>query len=216
MLDKWEIIYKNKEQLNMYPYTEVVSFFIQNYKNHNIIAPKALDVGCGSGVHSAFLADFGFEVKAIDHSEYGIKNAKNLFPNKNIEYITSSFKNFTSNYKFDFVLDRLSTSHTNYNETKSFYKKIIKNLNDKAKILWFGFSDDNSGKLLGEKNSEGGWQNFRSGIFQELGQVEFFTIEDVKKIFKDFTIQNIEYNSKINMLTKNNHSYWKVEVVYEK
>src|SRR5210317_2577677 len=37
---------------------------------------KILDVGCGSGSHSLFLQDKGFDVKAIDISEGAIEVAK--------------------------------------------------------------------------------------------------------------------------------------------
>ena len=53
----------------------------------------ALDIGCGPGRHSIFLSKLGFNVKALDLSEYAIKTlestAKEL--NLNIETEKSYF-----------------------------------------------------------------------------------------------------------------------------
>jgi len=59
-----------------YPHEKVIQFCFRNYKSHERAGVKALDLGCGSGVHSVFLASEGFVVTAVDSSEVGVLNTK--------------------------------------------------------------------------------------------------------------------------------------------
>ena len=75
-MKNWNNIYSRKEQLNQYPFTDIISFCMKNFKIGNKKVMYALDVGTGSGVHSYFLTKFGFKVHGIDGSKYAINYAK--------------------------------------------------------------------------------------------------------------------------------------------
>jgi len=59
-----------------YPHEKVVQFCFRNYPQDQRGNVRALDLGCGSGVHVVFLAAEGFKTTGTDISEVGIANAK--------------------------------------------------------------------------------------------------------------------------------------------
>jgi len=59
-----------------YPHEKVVQFCFRNYPLAQRAAIRALDLGCGSGVHVAFLAREGFPVTGVDISAVGIANTR--------------------------------------------------------------------------------------------------------------------------------------------
>ena len=71
LTDDW-----NRKGGPKYPHEKVVQFCFRNYSpgiRNNI---RALDLGCGSGVHTVFLATEGFQVTGTDISEVGIANTR--------------------------------------------------------------------------------------------------------------------------------------------
>lgn len=56
-----------------YPRDEVVRFFFRRFKDKEARAKtRVLDLGCGGGVHTEFLAENGFETMACDISPKGV------------------------------------------------------------------------------------------------------------------------------------------------
>jgi cyclopropane fatty-acyl-phospholipid synthase-like methyltransferase len=59
-----------------YPHEKVVQFCFRNFRPDQRPCVRALDVGCGSGVHVVFLASEGFQTTGVDISAVGISNAQ--------------------------------------------------------------------------------------------------------------------------------------------
>lgn len=59
-----------------YPHEKVIQFCFRNYPPGQRARVRALDLGCGSGVHTVFLASEGFQVTGTDISEVGISNTR--------------------------------------------------------------------------------------------------------------------------------------------
>jgi len=59
-----------------YPHEKVIQYCFRNFPQEQRSSVRAIDVGCGGGVHTAFLAAEGFNVTGIDISEVGIDNAR--------------------------------------------------------------------------------------------------------------------------------------------
>lgn len=57
-----------------YPHEKVVQFILRNFSKSDRAVTTILDLGCGSGVHTHFLAQEGFRVRAFDISSVGVKN----------------------------------------------------------------------------------------------------------------------------------------------
>jgi 2-polyprenyl-3-methyl-5-hydroxy-6-metoxy-1,4-benzoquinol methylase len=59
-----------------YPHEKIIQFVFRNFPASVRSKSKVLDLGCGSGVHTLFLANEGFEVCASDISTDGITNTQ--------------------------------------------------------------------------------------------------------------------------------------------
>jgi SAM-dependent methyltransferase len=59
-----------------YPHEKVVQFCFRNYPAAVRSQTRALDLACGGGVHTLFLATEGFQVTACDISENGVRNTQ--------------------------------------------------------------------------------------------------------------------------------------------
>ena len=215
-MDNWQSVYEKKQQLNRYPFSEVVSFCMKNFSSYDQKQKIALDVGSGSGVHSDFLAQFGFTVLGIEGSQAAVENAKILFPRKNISYKCCYFEDFKTDLSLDMVLDRLSTTHSSLYTTINFYQDLRKSLNSGAKIFWQGFSWDNSARKLGEDMRDGSFSNFTGGILKDISPAAFFKEEDIINVFEGYKLDNIRLISDLNINTKYNHSMWTVEATYDR
>jgi len=70
--DEWNVLYEAKDSAPRYPHDAVVRWVFVNYREEFIRNPKMLDIGCGAGRHSIFLANLGCNVSAIDYSSNAI------------------------------------------------------------------------------------------------------------------------------------------------
>lgn len=207
----WDRIYGKGEQLNAYPYTEVVSF-LHRYQMKDVKG-IALDVGCGSGVHSELMAKIGFKVDAFDASSIVIDYArKKYFSEKAINFVYSTTENFNFLHRYDLVVDRLCTSQTGKRATKNFYDKLSNYLFDNSVLFWQGFCDDNSGRDFAQSYdaTDGFWSDFTGGEFKDLGCTTFYSKDDVLEIFKNYEILEFEKVSIIDQLTNYRKNHWQV------
>ncbi|MFA6242526.1 MAG: class I SAM-dependent methyltransferase [Candidatus Hydrogenedentales bacterium] len=62
----------NAEGGPKYPHEKVVQFCFRHFPPRSRAAVHALDLGCGGGVHTCFLAREGFRVTAVDASVTGV------------------------------------------------------------------------------------------------------------------------------------------------
>ncbi len=209
----WDTIYARGEQLNRYPFAEVVSFF---FRNRPKAGSDALDVGCGSGVHSAFLAGQGLKVLGIDASKAAIKSARASYRQPDIQFLQTAFDDFDPGDRmFGLVVDRCSTTHSTIAITQDFYRRLRRWLNPDARLFWQGFAWDNSGRELGAETGDGSWSNFSGGVFEPLGRTAFFAEKDVRRVFDGYRIKSLRHLSDRNVETGYDHTSWIVEAIFD-
>lgn len=163
-----------------------------------------LDLGCGLGRHSIYMATHGFDVTAIDLSEYGVNYLKDWAKKCNLD-IKTEVSNMLSlpfgDNSFDCIMAFNVIYHT---DTQGFIKAI----NEIKRILRPG------GELfltLISKNTYS-WQTIDSSkridentILREEHDTErdvphfYVDIEDIKRLFTDWSFENMpveccEYN----------------------
>ncbi len=66
----------NKQGGPKYPHEKVIQFCFRNYRPEQRPSTRALDLGCGSGVHTLFLAAERFPTTGTDISEVGVQNTR--------------------------------------------------------------------------------------------------------------------------------------------
>ena len=141
---------------------------------------KVVIIGCGRGYDAVMFAKKGFEVTAIDFSPSAINFLDNLSKEHNVKVniiledifaIKKKFENY-----FDYIIEQ--TCFCAIDTSRRFeYEKLVRSIlkeNGKLIGLWFP---------IGKAISEGGppW-----GV----------SIQEIKAIFKNWSIESEEYSSK--------------------
>jgi len=89
MKGKWNILHKKERFRPKYPSEHVVRFiftqFPRNLKERNNL--QILDLGCGAGRHTTFLAKEGFQTYATDISEEGLKVVEKRLKDEKLQAI---------------------------------------------------------------------------------------------------------------------------------
>ncbi len=121
-----------------------------------ILKPKSkiLDLGCGLGHHSIYLAKREFKVTGVDISKKAIEYAKKIANNEKqkINFKTLDILNLSKlNQKFDFIFEWGILHFINFQDREKYIKSISKMLNKNGKYLSLSFSEEspewNGGKI---------------------------------------------------------------------
>ena len=105
---------------------------------------NALDIGCGTGVNSVFMAQSGLKVTAVDFIpkalEFARERAKQF--NVDVDFVQSDVTEFDNGQKFDLILDS-GCLHTFDNKKRAKYKdKLLTLMTERSSyvLLHFGKS----------------------------------------------------------------------------
>lgn len=111
---------------------ELTSYnFLRNYLEDKIQGKKILDYGCGNGVHSTWLAEYGGRVTGIDLSEKSLQIAREKAKAKKIEdkiqFLVMDCEDlkFPDNY-FDIVFDGGTFSSIDLNKALPEIARVLK------------------------------------------------------------------------------------------
>ena len=197
--NEWEEeIYSKGDHFNEYPYDILVSIVARKYYNvENRKEIKILDLGCGAGNNSKFLAEQGFTVDGIDGASTAIKVARQNIKKNNLDH-RANFKvgEFNSlpyeDEKFNCVIDRESI----YANHKKNIKNIISNevyrvLKDDGIFISFIYSSVHPQKEYGNEIEKNTYNNFDRGSFENTGVVHFVDLKEILEFYSKFTIKNI-------------------------
>ena len=192
----YHILYKNRDQQEAEKFLKNLSklkFFKKN--------SKIIDIACGKGRHSLFLAELGYDVTGIDLSKNSIKHAQQ-FEKKSLKFDIADMRETYKKNSFDISLN-LFTSFGYFNNKEdnfSAIKAMSENLKNDG-ILIIDFL--NSKKVI---------SNLIKTEIKEINEVQF---NISRKVENGFIIKNIEvnhddkkmyYQEKVKTLTKENFS----------
>lgn len=107
------------------PDENLVSYFNSGLLNHG----KALDIGCGNGRNSLYMAHKGFEVYGIDFAKSPIDRAKQLAKEQSIEvnFICKSIFDFQCEPEnFDFIYDSGCFHHVKPHRRNQYLNNVLK------------------------------------------------------------------------------------------
>ncbi len=141
---------------------------------------KTIDLGCGTGNYSIYLASLGFDVTGIDISPTAIKIAKENAKKKGIKcnFIVADALDDMNEVKstFDFAYDWELLHHIFPKQRKAYVKNVYEILRPRAQYLSVCFSENDHGF--------GGSRKYRK---TRLGTLLYFSSEDeLKDLFKRY------------------------------
>ncbi len=105
---------------------------------------KAIDIGCGEGFYSIYLASKGFDVLGIDLSERAIQYAKENADRyeMTIRFVAMDLNNLEQlNENIDFILEWSVMHHIMPPERQKYVEDVAQLLNERGKYLSACFSE---------------------------------------------------------------------------
>lgn len=162
MANYWENYYSSKD-LDSIPWNRTqADWFKHSIDSVKIIGKTALDLGCGTGKKSIYLAKNGFEkAVGVDISPSAIEIAKRNAEEENISNI--SFEvcditdlSFLGNEKFDFVLDWAALHCISEDKMPQYVSEVAKHTQQQGILMLRVFSNHGADKdyFIDEINGE--------------------------------------------------------------
>jgi len=213
----WEHdIYGKKRHLNRYPFDAVVSFVFRNAPEN---VPREsvciLEVGCGAGNNLWFAAKEGFRVTGIDASVSAIEYARNRFIEEKLEgefHIGEfSILPFLSS-TFDLVIDRAALTHTGRSVAEAAVAEIYRVLKPGGRFFFNAYGIRHTSCTAGQRRDDGVTCQIQRGTLVGVGQICFYGLSDVKKLFctgwRLLSVQYIEIKETL-LPEKTIHTEWR-------
>lgn len=152
---------------------------------------KILDLGCGSGRHTTYLADKGFEVTGTDSAQKGMAITTKFLNEKklNADLVCKDFYEglpFQDN-TFDCIISTQAIHHNRLYEIEKLIKEIKRVLKPEGKIfITVPKIKDISHKepLEIEKNTFIPTKGYEQGVVHH-----YFDIPEIKEMFSDFEVE---------------------------
>lgn len=201
----WEQFY-TKTPLNKIPWQNTqADYFTEVIESGKVKPGLALDLGCGTGMKSIFLAKKGFDVIGIDISETAIDYARGNASNAKVkvEFITADATdlNFFKNKRFDFILDWANLHGIPQAKRNKYVNGIVEHSKKDCKLLLRCFSKRDT------KNKY---------VKRPMGIIYLFSKKDIEILFgKYFKILEIN-KSKPPSVSGNPPSEWLDEYLMER
>lgn len=217
MKHKWEGLHLKERFQPKYPSEHVVRFIFARFPRglDQRRQLKILDLGCGAGAHTIFLAREGFQVYATDISEEGLKVTKKRLKDNKLKAILKNATMESQPFPDNFFDGIISFGVFYYNHQKEYRKavsEIYRVLKKRGKALVFtrttGDYRFGKGKKI-EKNT------FILNIkdTNEKGMVmHFLDRKEIDTIFNKFSEITIEKTETTFSNLKKKNSDWIIKV----
>ncbi len=184
--DLWEEEYKNKGIPSSFrdTPTRIVKLFAEKYKERG----NALDIGCGRGRNSIFLAQNGYRVHSVDFVESVLRELDEKAENEKLN-IKTFCQSVTeplpfADHSFDLVIDIFCYKHQIDAKLRASYRKEMLRVLRPSGFLVLSLAGKNDG-FYGPLLKPG--SNVIIDPYTEIASV-LFDKEDIENEFSDFDI----------------------------
>jgi ubiquinone/menaquinone biosynthesis C-methylase UbiE len=182
----WEQIHEANEW-GRYPSEEVVRFVARNYYKADRKSIKILDLGCGAGANTWYLAKEGFDVYAVDGSNSAITKTNNLLKSMNLSanlfVCDVAHLPFSEEY-FDVIIDCACIYSNTIFGIKEIIQECYRVLKYHGKIFSTGnFSPDTTGFGRGNEIENNTYKDITDGVLAGRGIAHFFTQNELESLY---------------------------------
>ena len=218
---RWERhVYAQGRHLNHYPYDMVVTFVMRHFGQYaDRSAVRLLEVGCGAGNNLWFAAREGFQVAGIDLSASAIESAQTRLAEDGLagDLQVGSFTTLPwPDQHFDAVIDRTAWTHTTNEHLHTAIAEARRVLVPGGKLLSVVFSDADPDRAFGRHLGSNDYIDFRGGRLAGLGEVHFFTREDITTFFEpQFEVTTLSHVLEKEQLDgeRRGAAYWRLTAI---
>lgn len=194
----WEDIFRQKEW-GKYPPEYIVRFVARNfYRSPDRKQLRLLDLGCGPGACTWFMAREGFDVSGIDGSETAVGNARSRL---SLEGLSADLRigDFSTlpwpDSYFDGVVDNATLCCNRFLQCEKTVDEVHRVLKRKGKFLSANFTDKTCGYGTGELLEEGTFRNVAKGPLHGLGVTLMMSRGQVDQLYSKFKSVSVERTS---------------------
>lgn len=190
--EAWEKEYKSSQLITKKPepQKDVLRFFkyLKKEEKKELSGLNILDLGCGTGRNSNYLAELGNTVVGIDISKTAIDIAKSRANEMGLNNVSYAVGDIGASYPFadnhfDLILDITSSNSLNEKERENYIKEVYRTLKKGGYLFVRGLckdGDKNAKNLL--KLSSG--KEYGTYIIKELDLTErVFTEKDFREFY---------------------------------
>lgn len=172
-------------------------------KTRNITSPaRIIDIGCGKGRNSVYMAGFGHEIYAVDYIESALNVARELAENRSVsDKIHFELAELDRQWKyddnfFDIAIDSFSSIDIETKEGRETYRdEMFRTLKSGGYALIAVVSADDEWEKESIAASPGPEPN--STIWQQNGKYQKdYTVAELREFYKDFEIVELQTVSK--------------------
>lgn len=217
MKKSWEGLHSKPRFQPKYPSDHVVRFVFANFPRDPKERKKIriLDLGCGAGCHTVFLAKEGFDTYATDISEQGLKVTKQRLKDNNLKAVFKSASMGNQPFKDNFFDGVISYGVFYYNNGLGYQKAVseLYRILKKGGLAFIFTRTTNDYRFKKGKEIEKNTFVLDIEDTNEKGMVQHFLGgEDVKKIFNKFEEVIIEKTETTFSNLKKKNSDWIIMV----
>lgn len=204
--ESWEHEYLKGNMLNRYPFDILVSLVFNYFgriKDRSKI--KVLDIGCGAGNNSLFLAKEGFSVTGIDASRTAIDVVNRRFKNKGLTgaFHRMMFEDIDQlNDQFDLIIDREALCTSDFDSLRLIFDKIAGNMHQDSLFISFFYNTTHPDRHYCTRTDDNRtYYDLKNGVFGNSKRVTLLDEQSIQELFSNFEIIE-RYDHKIEPLTE--------------
>jgi ubiquinone/menaquinone biosynthesis C-methylase UbiE len=210
---KWnEVVYKNKLQVNRYPFDRVVSTVFKYFGSvSNRSEINILELGCGTANNICFIAQEGFNATGIEGSDSAVEIGNKILKEKGLvaDLICQDFTDLSNikDQSFDMVIDRGSITHNRRKDIENTILGVHRILKNKGIFLSHIFSTKTSSMKYGTNLGDGSFTSFTEGFYADHPMLFFFaSSQDIYDIYEsNFTMLSKIHNVDQQMMNKDDY-----------
>lgn len=200
----WEKVHREKNW-GMYPSEEVIRFTARNFYHRNRGKTQLLDMGCGTGAVTWYLAREGFSVFGFDGSGTAIFKAKDRLRRESLRaklQVRDAARLAYRSEAFDGIIDSGMIVANRTRDIKKILKEAHRILKPGGKFLSTKlFARGMVGYGTGKKLEKHTFQNISQGNLKGIGTVHFFSKHEVRKLWESAGFRSL----KIDRETRTDH-----------
>jgi len=191
----WDQVFSSQEW-GKYPPEHVIRFVARNwYRAPDRKAVRLLDLGCGPGACTWYMAREGFSVSAIDGSPTAIEQLVQRLAAENLkaETVVRSYEKLPwPDATFDGAVDNVSLCCNRFAMCKQIVGEVARVLKPGGRFCSVNFTPRTWGYGLGDPVEPNGFTNIPEGPIAGKGFCLFMDREQVDALYRDFSEINVE------------------------
>ncbi len=194
----WEEIFQNQEW-GRYPGEEVIRFVARNFYKGDRARIKLLDLGCGTGAVTWYMAREGFTVYAFDGSETAVRKARERMREEGLHAricVSDAADMPYSDHFFDGLVDSAMINGNTVQNIKKILQECLRVLKPGGKFFSTGlFKAGMTGYGTGERLEENTYREITAGNLAHRGTVHFFGEQEIQALWSEAGFRNIVIDS---------------------